>query len=183
MHGEILYGLSRTFFCFDECVVWDEYYKNLCIEMRADPSQFCIEVPEGLLYHDEPHCTISATYYFQGQTGEQMLAIREALDRLGTSYRVRPHPIYTDMNKLRAVFKEEVIEDCNHVSIEQSIMESEMIIAKNSTVLFQGYINNRRVVIDDISDPHLISQMRDSGYIMLNKSECDLLSDVLASAA
>ena len=180
MHGEMVYGLARTFFCFDECFVWDEYYETLCLRMRADPAQFTIGIPEGLLYHNCTPAVIGATYYFQNQTREQMIVVKEALERLGVSYRVRPHPIFTNMDNLNSVFGEETIEDYGQVSIEQSIMRSKMLIAKNSTVLFQGYINKRRVVIDDVSDPCSFSRMRESGYIMANKCECARLSDVLA---
>lgn len=180
MHGEILYGLARTFFSFDECIVWDEYYKGLCLRMRAESAQFKVDIPEGLLYRGDSSNMVGATYYFQNQTREQMIEIKKALDHLGVSYRVRPHPIYTNMDNLNLVFGGETIEDFDDVPIEQSIMGSEMLIAKSSTVLFQGYINKKKVVIDDLSDPCSFSQARESGYIMANKCECDLLSEIIA---
>ena len=132
------------------------------------------------MYRGDSSNMVGATYYFQNQTREQMIEIKKALDHLGVSYRVRPHPIYTNMDNLNLVFGGETIEDFDDVPIEQSIMGSEMLIAKSSTVLFQGYINKKKVVIDDLSDPCSFSQARESGYIMANKCECDLLSEIIA---
>ena len=57
MHGEILYGLERTFFSFDECIVWDEYYKGLCLRMKTESAQFKVDIPEGLLYRGDSSLT------------------------------------------------------------------------------------------------------------------------------
>ena len=33
MHGESVYDLTKTFFCYDQCYVWDDFYINLYIAM------------------------------------------------------------------------------------------------------------------------------------------------------
>ena len=38
MHGEKLYFIRDTFFCFDRCYVWDGYYRDLFCQLRAEPT-------------------------------------------------------------------------------------------------------------------------------------------------
>lgn len=183
MHGEIVYNFARTFFAFDECYVWDQHYADVCISLRAEPEQFVVGLPKMLLYggaYGKPH---GVTYYLQSQDKEGMFRVRSALEALGRDYRVRPHPIFIDADELYEVFDGAVIEDCEAVSIERSIMESELIISQFSTVLFQGYINGKQVVIDDVSNPDLIERMRDCDYIMLKKEECFMLGDLIRERA
>ena len=46
-------------------------------------------------------------------------------------------------------------------------------------ILFQGYVNEKRTVVDNVSNPVLIERMKDSDYIMLAEGRSELLSNVL----
>lgn len=180
MHGEVVYNLSRTFFAFDACYVWDQHYSNLMTRLRAEPTQFIIELPKGLIYQEASSVRANgATYYLQNQDIRQMLQIKELLESLQIDYRVRPHHIWTEMDELRRVFEASHIEDAHDVPIEESILKSEVLISWCSTVLFQGYVNEKRTVVDNVSNPVLIERMKDSDYIMLAEGRSELLSNVL----
>lgn len=148
--------------------------------LRAEPTQFIIELPKGLIYQEASSVRANgATYYLQNQDIRQMLQIKELLESLQIDYRVRPHHIWTEMDELRRVFEASHIEDAHDVPIEESILKSEVLISWCSTVLFQGYVNEKRTVVDNVSNPVLIERMKDSDYIMLAEGRSELLSNVL----
>lgn len=181
MHGEILYNLSRTFFQFDACYVWDEHYVSLLKDLRAEGSQFIVEVPSSLLYSRDSPPTHDITYYLQAQDKSQMQEIRDLLIRTGKSFLVRPHRVWTDEEALKAVFSDLEIEDPSLVDIGQSIMSSRFVISWFSTVLYQGYLNGRIAVVDDLSNPQF-KQLYSNRYIMLDRKKSILMSHLLETA-
>ena len=50
MHGEKMYYMRDSFFKFDECYIWDEYYGKILASMKADKNQFVVEVPASLAF-------------------------------------------------------------------------------------------------------------------------------------
>ncbi|NBI63093.1 hypothetical protein D3Z38_08485 [Clostridiales bacterium] len=179
MHGEITFSLARTFFEFDRCYVWDNHYMNLCInKLRASRSQFVIEKPKCLLYEDKYKIKTKVKYYLQNQTEEQMQAIKGLLDSLKVDYKVRPHPRFTKINYVQEIYDNDHIEDWKNIGIERSIMESEILIAWDSTTLYQGYLNGKKVVIDDISNIERFNYLKAADYIMLNKPNVFKLSQL-----
>lgn len=179
MHGEIVYNLARTFFAFDDCYVWDKHYVDLLVDLRAEPSQFIVELPPGLIYRGQYEVTTKVKYYLQTQDRMQMQLIKEILDSLSCDYKVRPHSVWTDVNAMNEVFPPCCVEDPKAVSIKESIMGSCILIAWNSTVLFQGHINGKMPIIDDITNPQLFRQMQEARYVMLEKADFQVLSKFL----
>lgn len=179
MHGEILYNLARTFFAFDRCYVWDDYYVSLLSDLRAEKKQFIVEVPEKLKYSNAYPISKSITYYLQAQSKEQMKAVRNLLINTNEDYKVRPHRIWTDMVSLNEVFDKKEIEDCEEVSIEESIMSTKYLVSVCSTTLFQGYVNGKIAIVDDLSNPLMFEDLLKSRYIMLAKERGRRLSDYM----
>ena len=182
MHGEVVYSLARAFFEFDECHIWNDYYKQTLLDLRAEERQFVVGLPPGLLYK-KPVVNVArdiVTYYLQTQNLSQMKCIKAMLDSLETEYRVRPHPVWTEIDAAASVFGSEVLEDSKAVSIEESIMSSSVLISWSSTVLYQGYLNGRTAVVDDVSNKELFKQMAEARYIMLDGNRSVLLSDYVS---
>ncbi len=183
MHGEKLYYMRDSFFRFHECYVWDDYYRELFIKMRAAKSQFKVAVPPSLQF---PH-SISVskskdyTYYLGWESGETLksivLAMNE-LDRKGYKVAIRPHPRYTDLDEIRNYAAELEIEDNRSISIEQSLIRTINAISVYSTVLNQAYSNGIGIVIDDFSDKDKYEKLEERQYIMINKPHI-LLSSLL----
>lgn len=177
MHGEIIFGLARTFFEFDKCYVWDEYYIDLCENrLRAGKGQFILEKPDCLIYKGDYINKNIIKYYLQGHTKEQMKVVKNNLDSLNMEYKVRPHPRYGDFREIREVFDESRIEDFNTVSIEKSIMESEILIAWDSTTLYQGYVNGKKIILDDLSNIERYNHLEKSKHMLCSKSNIGRLS-------
>lgn len=182
MHGEKLYGLENCFFQFHRCYVWDEHYANMFRRLRAYPDQFIVARPKVLIFGTpKPEIPeFDYTYYFQNETEEQLSRIHAALLPLhnnGARISLRPHPRYSDVERLKTLFVGMNIEDCKQVSIEQSILRTRHVISGFSTVLQQAYYNGVSVVLDDISAPEVFSQLKDWDYIMMSK-EHKLLSEI-----
>ena len=183
MHGEKLYYMRDSFFRFHECYVWDEHYRNLFIQMRAEPSQFVIAIPPSLKFDDKKSYskTIDYTYYLGAERGQKLRTIVDSVKRIkqcGKKVAIRPHPRYTDMNEILNVAPEIELENCKTMTIEQSLYRTANAISLYSTVLNQAYNNGICIVIDNLSDNEKFNLLCERQYIMLNKPH-KLLSQLL----
>lgn len=183
MHGEKLYYMRDSFFRFHECYIWDDYYRELFLKMRAAQSQFKVAIPPSLQFPN--NITVSKTkdytYYFGWESGETLKSIVLAMNELeknGYKVAIRPHPRYTDLDEIRNYAPELEIEDNRCISIEQSLMRTNNAISVYSTVLNQAYNNGIGIVIDDFSDKEKFEKLEERQYIMINKPHI-LLSSLL----
>lgn len=181
MHGDKLYYIRDAFFHFDRCYIWDEYYRKLFCALRAEPTQFRVELPPSMQPWEKPATPpeVDLTYYLQGESPEQLRRIAAALHTLqvrGMVIAVRPHPRYTPPESMR-FFQDFLVED-GSISIEQSVLRTKRAVSRYSTVLLQASINGVSVVIDDLTEPERFAQLRSLRYIMLDKPH-ELLSALL----
>lgn len=182
MHGEKLYYIRYSFFCFDRCYVWDECYRRLFFDLRAEPTQFRVEIPPSMQPWEKPSTPpeVDLTYYLQEEPTEQRMQIAAALHTLqarGMVIAVRPHPLYCD-DTLLEIFSGFALEMPGNCSIEQSILRTKCAVSLYSTVLLQASINGVAVVIDDLTAPERFAQLKSLRYIMLDKPH-GLLSALL----
>ena len=182
MHGEKLYHIRDSFFCFDRCYVWDECYRRLFCDLRAEPAQFRVELPPSMLPWEKPSTPpeVDLTYYLQAEPTEQRMQIAAALHTLqarGMVIAVRPHPLHCD-DTLLEIFSGFALEMPGNCSIEQSILRTKCAVSLYSTVLLQASINGVAVVIDDLTAPERFAQLKSLRYIMLDKPH-GLLSALL----
>lgn len=166
MHGEKLFDIRDSFSRFTRFYVWDDFYKNLFLSLRADKTEYIvrpIKVPQIEIKHNEKHYT----YYLQAQTFEQLKAIKNKFESMNVDYLVRPHPVYSteDVNK---VFDEEHIES-SEIDIWDSIKVSGHVVSVDSTVNYQAYLVGVEVVLDDISNPEYYLSLAERDYIMIQK--------------
>ena len=182
MHGDKLYYIRDSFFHFDRCYIWDEYYRKLFCALRAEPTQFRVELPPSMQPWDSQGVekAVDYTYYLQEEVVPGVYPrIAQALKTLqsrGMVIAVRPHPRYTPPEAMR-FFQNFLLEDCS-ISIEQSILRTKCAVSLYSTVLLQASINGVEVVIDDLTAPERFAQLGSLRYIMLDKPH-GLLSALL----
>ena len=101
MHGDKWYNILDSFFLFHRCYIWDEHYRSLFTDMRAEPSQFLIEIPPSLRFPLQSTTLppVDYTYYLQDQPTEFVLTVLHYLSILkarGTKVAVRPHPVFQE---------------------------------------------------------------------------------------
>lgn len=182
MHGDKLYYIRDSFFCFDRCYVWDQFYRDLFFELRAEPTQFRIELSPSMQPWEKPSAPpeVDLTYYLQEEVVPGVYPrIAQALKTLqarGMVIAVRPHPIYTPPEAM-CNFQGFLLED-RSISIEQSILRTKCAASLYSTVLLQATVNGVAVVIDDLTAPERFAQLKSLRYIMLDKPH-GLLSALL----
>lgn len=183
MHGDKLYYIRDSFFCFDRFYIWDECYRRLFCDLRTEPMQFRVELPPSMQSWNS-QCvekTVDYAYYLQAETPQMLEKIAESLQKFqknGAVVAVRPHPLYSDMETVRRLFSNFEIEANAEVGIETSILRTRHVIGLYSTVLYQAYINHVPVVIDDLTAPERFAQLKSLCYIMLDKPH-GLLSALL----
>ena len=183
MHGDKLYYIRDSFFHFDCCYIWDEYYRKLFCALRTEPTQFRVELPPSMQPWDaqDVEKAVDYTYYLQAETPQMLEKIAKRLQMLrksGVVVAIRPHPVYSDMATVRRLFSDFEIEVNAEVGIETSILRTRYVIGLYSTVLYQAHINHVPVVIDDLTEPERFAQLRSLRYIMLDKPH-ELLSTLL----
>jgi hypothetical protein len=181
MHGEKLFYIRDTFFRFDRCYIWDEFYKKLFIKLRADNRQFIKQLPQSMSFASiktKKQCDY--TFYLGQESKEQLEAISgycKKLIKMGYKVAIRPHPRYSNLEELRKCLDTSVIEDIS-IPIEESVMGTQYVVSLYSTVLNQALHNNVKIVIDDITEPEKYIKLRQLDFICLNKPHI-LLSEVL----
>ena len=183
MHGEKMYYMRDSFFKFDECYIWDEYYGKVLTSMKADRNQFVVEVPASLKFDEElPRIQKYDYTYYLGAASEDVLKkiakILEKLYKNGKRISIRPHPRYSNMELVKKIFAFANVEDTKKISIEQSLLQSGAAISLYSTVLNQGLYNSIPIVIDNMSNPENFAKLKELGYVCLYK-EYELLSNVM----
>lgn len=183
MHGEKLYYMRDSFFKFDECYIWDEYYGKVLASMKADENQFVVEVPASLKFDGELIRThkYDYTYYLGAESEEVLKKISKILEQLyksGKKISIRPHPRYSNMDLIKKIFVFANVENTAKISIEQSLLQSSAAISLYSTVLNQALCNSIPIIIDNMSNPENFNKLKELGYVCLYK-EHRLLSEVV----
>lgn len=182
MHGEKFYYIMDSFFSFNECYVWDVHYMNLFISLGAASNQFIIEKPPFYfeMQRFSGHTGYGLKYYLDGT--ESIEAIQKLVDFLGSKFEsviFRAHPLFKDFQAFEK--KHISYENPKLVKISDSLKNCEYVCAKYSTVLNQASIMNRKIVIDDLSDPKLFQQLKSMNYIMFTKPHIRL-SELLTNS-
>ena len=181
MHGEKLFFMRDSFFRFDKCYIWDEYYSGIFKSLRTEKKQFVAYNSNNNVFKGNYNIKYDYKYYLQDESHEVLIEINNRLKQLelkGFNIAVRPHPAYSDMHEIKDIFNDIEIENYKEVNIAESVLECKNVISLCSTVLYQAYCSKVSVVIDDCTRRDDFLKLREYGYIMLSK-EHKLLSEIL----
>ncbi|MDR2085169.1 MAG: hypothetical protein LBP67_09275 [Bacteroidales bacterium] len=186
MHGEKFYSLEESFVHFHRFYVFDEHYKNNFLSLKAsDNTLFIIHTPPNFIintdrYRKEDNMT-DFTYYLSGYSEEEFIGISNIIEKLqksGYTIKIRPHPRFNNYKLMNKFIPEEIIEDPNTISIEESISSCRHGMSVYSSVLYKCVINNIPIVIDDINYKEEFESLKDKKYIIFSKP-FQLLSDII----
>ncbi len=185
MHGEKFYSPHNTLAAFDEMYVWDEHYLGLFKKLKFSVGRYRVENPWEKLNLPGRLTKIDYVFYLNYESNETLKRIVEAarlLQSMGASVRIRPHPRQLSRRITKKSVPEGMLENPLDKQIFQSIADAESLISRYSTVLYQGYICGKDVIIDDLScDDDFFINKDKSDYIMLYKPH-KMLSEILSDA-
>lgn len=183
MHGEKLYYINDTFFHYNRCYVWDEHYKTLLIKLRAESSQFIIEQPEALRINlsapKDATKYAKYKYYLQKYDENELKSIIESLafsKKENADVIYRPHPLSSDLALLKKYVPVSNIENPREVTLEQSLINTDVVIGYFSTVLFQAHLAGKKVCMDDVTFREGYSKLKEYDYIMTSFDDVMQLS-------
>lgn len=181
LHGERLYNTRDTFVSFHRFYVWDDNYRKMFLEMRAEKGQFRVELPPLVIWDSaiEEAEKYDMTYYVGNPTSkqlEQLFNVLEPLRRAGVKICIRIHPRFGDSVSINHLFKNFAIET-PEISIRQSIARTGAVCAAMSTVLLQAGYAGRRIIVDDVSNPERFALLSELNYGILLQPHW-LLSEV-----
>lgn len=186
MHGDYLYMIEQAFMHYSKYWVWGDHYEKLFKELRCD-FETEIYTPGKNSGIVKPRPSVEdydyyATYYFSNENKDSIAIIKSALQAMnekGKKCKVRPHPRFSNNEEIARAFDGVAyIEDPKEISIEESLENSYLTIALASTVLSQAYHSGKKIVIDDISNPEKYRQLRERGYILIDKADY-ILSELI----
>ncbi len=100
------------------------------------------------------------------------------IGKLGYSYRVRPHFRWSDIDLVKRYFSVSQIEDFNSITIQESISFTNCCISLYSSVLLQSHYLDKKIVIDDLSNPDYFVKLYKLDYIIFSKPHM-LLSSII----
>lgn len=176
MHGEKLYNIYDSFFHFDECYVWDAHYINMFINMKAESSQFRIALPPSLTIDTNSNINRNVyadyKYYLAEISEEEIKSIVTSMSfakNEDKTVKYRIHPRYTDLNVLKKYVSNEEIEFPQKVNIVESICNMKCAVGSYTTVLLQSYLSGKDVILDDVTYAERYKQLKEYGYILINK--------------
>lgn len=182
MHGEKLYSHLNTLAHFNKIYVWDEYYVKLYNRLLFKYDDISVFNPwlnkkgEGLFNYERDIC-----FYLNYESKESLGILADVINKLvlkGLKVMIRPHPSQIEEILKKNIIKIDYIENPKDISIFDSINKTDKIVSRFSTVLFQAYSMNKKIVIDNVSDIEQYNKLKEVGYIMIEK-EHELLSDIL----
>lgn len=173
MHGEKFFLIKDSFFEFDRFYVWDNFYKELFIKLRAEPTQFRIGTFSHLKMNLSQNQEVyNYTYYLAREPEELLEKIKITLQKLDDRKRIciRFHPRYSSEESVRNIFDGFAIENPVSVSLDQSLSNTKNVISLYSSCLIQAYFNNKSIIIDDVNhDFEKIKILKESEYIIFSK--------------
>jgi hypothetical protein len=177
MHGEKCLCAKDSFFEYDECYVWDEFYVQLFKSQRCAPNQFIVKVPPSLKIdtpqHKKPECYADYKYYLWEDNQEKLKIIYNAFSGLrkkGKSVRFRIHPRYCDIDKVTKVIPKEEIEDPKEFTILESLSNTAFVVGFFTTVMAQAYYSKIPLIIDDIAYKNDYEKAREYSYMLATKN-------------
>lgn len=176
MHGEKLYYIRDSFFRYDRCYVWDNYYKDLFIRLRAESNQFVIEYPKSIINVKEREkkneMYVDYRYYLQIPTVEQMKSILESMSfakRLGKTVKYRIHPNHMNIEAVKLIPEEE-LENPREVDILDSLVNSGHVVGSYTTTLTHAYYAGLNVILDDVTYKDTYLKLKEYEYVLANKN-------------
>jgi len=177
MHGEKLIYIGWSFFRFSECYVWSEHYKQLLIEMGAEPTQFIIEVPPALridtVANYDKKVYADYKYYLQIYSEDDLKSIIQSLSFIefeGKTLHYRPHPRFSDIVLLEKYIPKDKIEYPCEVDILRSVASCHTAIGFCSTVLYQAYLAGKSIILDDVTYKQGYNQLKNHRYVLSNEN-------------
>ena len=163
MHGEKLFNIRDAFCRFHHFYIWDVYYEKMFKDLKVIVDSFIIELPTSLsvLENVSKSNKNLAVYFLQGiESFEELIHIQKLMEGIPNGY-IKPHPNYTgNLDKV----------DCNLIHNDINFSDVGIVISKYSTVLFEGYLQSKVIVIDDVTNSSLIEKLKELRYVMFHKN-------------
>lgn len=183
MHGEKLFDIRDSFVYFDRFYVWDIHYVELLSELRAEKTQFFVEVPSYLRINSikKAEYPYEITYYLAGEDEATMRTLARHLSKTNISKEkicLRYHPRYSNKALIKDIFSEFEIQDPIDVTIKESLERTNYVVSVYSTVLYQAYLDGKKIMIDNVTSKHRFDVLKALKYIMIKKEHV-LLSSLM----
>ena len=169
MHGEKCLDIKDSFFKFSRCFVWEDFYVNLFKTLRADMNQFVVERPPKqqkiiALGKTSKPLKNSIKFYWASECSKDELSFistnLKRIQDLGFEVIVRYHPLqkFFFYKKVYPFLNDFEIEDPKQVSLYDSLLETEYVFGSYTTVLYEGFLMNRKLIINDFNYLALLKQ-------------------------
>jgi hypothetical protein len=157
--------------------VWDKSYINLFKSLKAECANFHIFNPFQEIVPLSENYESDMVYYLQDETEDELHRLYTYLMNLCVEkIKLRLHPLYTDIALVKKIFINFEIDD--EEKITDSISKTKSVCSKYSTVLFIAYSNEKKIIVDDISNKLQFEMLKNQNYFFAEE-KFTKLSDLL----
>lgn len=186
MHGDKLLNIRDSFFQFNRCYVWDNFYVSLFSKLRGEKNQFKLGLPPSHISLIKAKYPKEYKYELTYYLGFEKKDILEELKKVFVKSKiplnkicVRLHPRYSIKNEVEIVFGDEItIENPKETTLKESLTITKSAVSLYSTVLYQSHLMGKNVVIDDLTQKEKYNKLDKMLFIIFHKKH-QLLSDIL----
>lgn len=186
MHGEKLLYIRDSFFRFSKTYIWEDYYKDLFIKLKAFPDQFITAMPPFMKIDIECYKNNAVhskyKYFLARYTEDELKSIVNSMKTVSNGERVtyRPHPRYSNIELLEKYVPKDCIEFPSDINIMESLANCDTAVGCYTTVLNQAYHSGINVILDDVAFPDSFRKLAELEYVLLDK-KLKRISEILKS--
>lgn len=158
-HGDYFYEPRSSFFRVSEYYAWNEATIKQFEMERAELGNYFVYKPKRLTstLKKEENPQFYITYYLQDNDLSSLIRISEVLARFvkaGYNCCVRKHPRFALPDSYEQLFQNAgiFVEPLDTISLNESLCNTEYVVAHYSTVLTEAITNGFNAVIDDYTE-------------------------------
>lgn len=191
MHGEKIFNIREAFCRFTEFYLWDKYYMELFRSLRSLSEKYIVEIPEYFLVQQVTSTEngekekVDYKFYLTIEDKHSIIALKKVIFtiiNMGKKVKIRPHPSQINKKMLYEFLDNRIIEDPYTVDIISSLDTTRNVVSIGSSVLYQAYLREVPVIIDDVTNKERYKYFKENKHIMNNKKH-KILSEILADEA
>ena len=175
MHGEKLFYIRDSFFRYDKCYIWNNYYKDLFVKLRADDSQFVVDCPilkriQERKKKDNLH--VDYRYFLQVPSINEMESILGSMRFVkdaGKVVKYRLHPNHMNLDAYKLIPQDEV-ENPKEVDIIDALINSDYLVGSYTTSLTHAFSAGFKVILDDVTYLERYDKLAEYQYVLIKQN-------------
>lgn len=172
MHGVNYFSIQVAFSSFHDFYIWDEYYIQLFNSLKIQVEKYDLFLAIDRVTGHLPQKNVIKYYGQYTEKKEDFAQIIDHLIGFAKAHNCIPmarlHPLHKKQIEIDVLNERGVAIEPNSVDLIDSLGEASYVCSEFSAVLYQAYLLNRKIVIDN-SFPDRIARLQELDMIFFDK--------------